>query len=92
MIPDDELAKIDALIAGKPEAPPERIYGWLDTQLSVARYYGGINYQGHRYVIAYGEDRVPLVRADVLEREAKARRDQERAARDAFKAQQGGLF
>ena len=30
--------------------PPERIYNWLDTQLSIARHYGGCTYQGFRYV------------------------------------------
>ncbi len=25
---------------------PERIYGWLDTQLSIARHYGGCKYNG----------------------------------------------
>lgn len=57
----------------EPKAP-DRIYDWLYTQLSVARYYGGITFNGHRYVIAHDEDGRPLVRQDVLKREAKARR------------------
>jgi len=62
----------------KPE-PPERIYGWLDSQISVARHYGGMKYQGVYYQIDYLSVDEPLVRVDVLAREAKARK--ERAAR-----------
>lgn len=51
---------------------PERIYNWEETQLSVARFYGGINYNGHRYEIAYCEPGQPLVRWDVAEREEEA--------------------
>lgn len=53
---------------------PERIYGWLNTQMSIARHYGEIKFNGHRYVVARDEDGQPLVRADVLRREAKAKR------------------
>ena len=52
---------------------PERIYHWLDSQLSIARFYGGISYQGERYLIAYGEKDMPLVRQCVLKREETAR-------------------
>jgi hypothetical protein len=55
----------------KPE-PPERIYGWLNSQLSIARHYGGMTYQGMRYEIDYLSEGQPLVRWDVLEREKKA--------------------
>ena len=65
-----DRAKIDALIAGKPEAP-ERIHGWLNTQMSVARYWGGLTYMGQSYYVAPNEPGAPLVRADVLAREAK---------------------
>jgi hypothetical protein len=61
----------------KPE-PPERIYGWRDSQLSVARHYGGMKYQGRDYQIDYLSVGEPLVRVDVLAREAKMRK--ERAA------------
>ncbi len=63
------LAAIDRLI--KPPEPPERIYGWLDTQMSLARYSGGLTYMGHSYYVVPTEPGAPLVRADVLEREAK---------------------
>ena len=88
----DELAKIDALISGKPALPPERIHGWLNTQLSIARHYGAIDYQGHRYVIAYNERDMPLVRADVLEREAKAAAEKLKADAKAYAALQGSLL
>lgn len=53
---------------------PERIYHWLDSQLSIARHYGGINFNGHRYSIAFSEPGMPLVRKDVLLREYKERK------------------
>ncbi len=65
--------------------PPERIYGWIDSQLSIARYYGGCTYQGHSYVIDPIRPNPPLVRADVLAREVKARADQAKAYRRAGK-------
>lgn len=78
-----DLAAIDRLI--KPSSPPERIYGWLNSQLSLARHYGGLKYQGHDYQIAYLEDQQPLVRVDVLAREARERADLAKAARKAQK-------
>jgi len=54
--------------------PPEKIYGWLDTQLSIARYYGGCTYDGHPYRIDMQDPDRPLVRVDVLTAEAKARK------------------
>lgn len=69
---------------------PERIYGWLDSQLSIARFYGGCSFKGARYVIAYDEERQPLVRWDVLKAEAKAKAKR-RDASDASDTQ-GGLF
>ena len=79
--------------------PPERIYGWMDSQLSLARYSGGCTFNGHAYTIAYNEDRQPLVRWDVLKREAKAAKEGRKAAReltileqvdaDLFAAQEG---
>ena len=66
---------------------PERIHHWLDSQLSIARHYGGINFNGHRYSIAFSEPGQPLVRKDVLAREAKERK----AADKADKAQAATL-
>lgn len=53
---------------------PERIYGWLNSQLSIARHYGGCRYNGAYYFVAYTEDGQPLVRADVLKREQREKR------------------
>ena len=71
---------------------PERIFNWLDSQLSVARFYGGITYQGHEYTIAPNEPGCPLVRADVLAREAKERKAAAKKARQAVTEQQGELL
>lgn len=63
--------------------PPERIYGWRDSQMSIARHYGALRYQGHEYKIAYYEKGQPLVRADVLAREAKERKAADKTAKAA---------
>lgn len=65
-----------------PQAP-ERIYGWIDSQMSIARHYGGLRYQGHEYKIAYYEKGQPLVRADVLACEAKERKAADKTAKAA---------
>ena len=75
----------------EPQAP-ERIYGWRDSQMSIARHYGGLLYQGHVYKIAYCEKGQPLVRGDVLAREAKERRDEIKAKKAQASALQGSLF
>lgn len=73
-------------------AAPERIYNWLHTQLSIARFYGGLTYQSHDYTIAPNEPGCPLVRADVLAREAKERKAAAKQARQAVTEQQGELL
>ena len=47
-------------------APPERIYGWLNSQLSIARHYGGCTYNGASYVIDMQHPDKPLVARDVI--------------------------
>lgn len=54
---------------------PERIYHWLDSQLSIARFAGSITINGVTYVVAAHEDGQPLVRQDVLVAEAKAKKE-----------------
>lgn len=71
---------------------PERIHGWQNSQLSIARFYGGISYQGHRYTIAPAEEGVPLVRADVLAREAKERKAADKVAEAQAAKQQEKLI
>jgi hypothetical protein len=41
------------------QTPPERIHGWLNSHLSIARFYGGIDLHGHQYVIAEDEPGQP---------------------------------
>ena len=50
---------------------PERIYNWLDSQLSIARFAGSIIINGTTYIVATHEEGQPLVRQDVLVAEAK---------------------
>ena len=71
---------------------PERIHGWQQSQMSIARHYGGLTYQGHDYQIAYGELDTPLVRVDVLEREAKEAKAAKKAAKLANAQKQGELL
>lgn len=72
---------------------PERIHGWQNSQLSIARHYGGCKYNGADYVIAYNEEGQPLVRWDVLKREAKeAKAAAKAAAKKRHKRTQGGLL
>ena len=67
------------------QAAPERIYNWLDTQLSIARFYGGCTYNGASYAIAFNEEGQPLVRTDVLAKEKKAPRKKAKEVADAEK-------
>ena len=71
---------------------PERIHGWQDSQLSIARFSGGITYQGHTYIIAVAEKGAPLVRSDVLAREAKERKEADKAAQAQAAKQQEQLI
>ena len=58
--------------------PPPRIYNWLDSQLSIARFAGSITINGVTYVAAMHEEGQPLVRQDVLIAEAKAKKEGEK--------------
>ena len=57
---------------------PERIYNWLDSQLSIARIAGSIIINGVTYVLATHEEGQPLVRQDVLAADAKANKEGEK--------------
>ena len=57
---------------------PERIYNWLNSQLSIARFAGSISINGVTYVVATHEEGQPLVRQDVLAAEAKAKKEGEK--------------
>lgn len=86
-----DMAKLDALISGKPEAP-DRIYGWLNTQMSIARHYGGLTYQGQSYIVAAHEEGQPLVRCDVIKREAAEAKVKAKAEKQAAKLAQEVLL
>ena len=58
--------------------PPERIYNWLDSQLSIARFAGSITINGATYIVATHEEGQPLVRQDVLMAEAKTKKEEEK--------------
>ena len=58
--------------------PPPRIYNWLDSQLSIARFAGSITINGTTYIAAPNEEGQPLVRQDVLVAEAKAKKEGEK--------------
>jgi hypothetical protein len=76
-------------------ASQDRIYNWLDTQLSIARHYGGINIQGVGYVIddTYKghSNKAPLVKETVLKAEKKAAKEAN-IAENMQKTQEESLF
>ena len=55
--------------------PPPRIYHWLSSQLSIARFAGSIRINGVTYIVATHEEGQPLVRQDVLAAEAKDKKE-----------------
>jgi hypothetical protein len=56
---------------------PEKIFGWLDTQLSIARHYGGMKFRGASYVIDFNDPDQPLVRQDIFQAEKKAPKEKQ---------------
>lgn len=70
---------------------PEKIYGWMDSQLSIARFYGGINFQGHYYAIDMADPDHPLVRQD-LKKSKKETKKVERTEKDKALMAQLGLL
>ena len=78
---------------------PEKIYGWLNSQLSIARFYGSCKFNGHTYVIDETDPEKPLVRQDVLKSEKKeGKKITQEKAQEAWyavlrqKAEQNSLF
>lgn len=66
---------------------PEKIYGWINGQLSIARHYGGCTFNGHEYQIDYLDPDAPLVRIDIFKAEAKAKIVKSKAAAKQKQAQ-----
>lgn len=64
---------------------PEKIYNWINSQLSIARYYGGCKYNGQSYQIDMQDPDKPLVRSDILLREQTLKKANAKAARAAEK-------
>lgn len=52
--------------ASPETSEPKRIYNWLHTQLSVARFYGGMTLNGVMYVIRYDLEGQPLEEVPLL--------------------------
>ena len=67
----------NAKLADTMTTPP-RIYHWLNSQLSIARFAGSITINGATYIVATHEEGQPLVRQDVLIAEAKAKKEGEK--------------
>lgn len=80
---------LDDLINPKP---PEKMYGWMDSQLSIARFYGGITFNGHFYVIDMQDPDKPLVRQDIFEAEKKAAKSAKKAKNKPNTDEQGDLW
>ena len=66
--------------------PPKRIYNWLQSQLSIARYYGGITLNGVNYVIRYDLEGQPLEEVKPMSRstKSKTRRHSKRKQQSIF--------
>lgn len=76
---------------------PDEIHWVSHTQLSIARRFGGIKFNGVSYIYQptcseHGDGCDVLVRQDVLKRRAKAVADAQRGRRADAKARQGTLF
>jgi len=71
---------------------PEKIYGWLDTQMSIARHYGGLTYLNHSYVIDFNDPDQPLVRQDILQGEKKTAKELKKTNAEKQKSWMDDLF
>jgi len=58
---------------------PEKIYGWMDSQLSLARHYGGCTYNGHAYKVDFNDIDQPLVREDIFVKEKKEKKQKNKS-------------
>ena len=81
---DDELDAVHA--SGLDPFTPYVIDGVSQSQLSVARHFGGCTYGGREY--AYIPTTDELVREDVVRWVTKRRKEAQRSAREADEAQQ----
>ena len=58
----------------RPDDAPRRIYGWLDSQLSIARFSGGCTINGVAYHIRYDVEGQPLEEVVVKPKRRKAKK------------------
>lgn len=65
---------------------PERIYQVRDSQLSIARYYGGIRFCGDYYV--YDPLLDVLIREDVLKAEAREAKEKRQRLQEEWEKKQ----
>lgn len=68
---------------------PEEIHGVSMSQFSIARHYGGIQYNGQHYIYDPREDK--LIRWDIFNARAKAAKEAAKA-KPKPDAEQQGLF
>ncbi len=69
---------------------PEKIYNVSQTQLSIARHYGGIKFNGAEYVYDATQD--TLTRRDVWLDKIKNDKNAAKKERENWTKKQGGLF
>lgn len=55
---------------------PHRIYGWLESQLSIARHYGGCTINGKTYRIRYDLEGQPLEEQPMKRKTKREKRDE----------------
>lgn len=55
---------------------PHRIYGWLESQLSIARFYGEITINGKTYRIRYDLEGQPLEEQPMKRKTKREKRDE----------------
>ena len=80
-------SEIEALQSSNlPRKTPFAIQGVMNTQLSIARFYGGIRYNGDGYT--YMPDGDELIRDDVLLFVAKLRKKQRKTEKAEFTSKQ----
>lgn len=74
--------------------PPEEIHNPQNSQLSIARFYGGCSFNGATYVVVpvgtAGDWK--LVRSDVLKARLAADREEKKKSKNVEKKRQGNLF
>jgi hypothetical protein len=79
------ITELDLIGCDLPTNSPYVINGVTHTQFSIARFYGGINFNGYSYAYDAGHDQ--LVRRDVLAWITKQRKAAAKAQRDADRAE-----